>query len=37
MMNTKDDVLKVKLDPELYVKTLGDLGLQPSEAIVFED
>ncbi|WP_170006026.1 HAD family hydrolase [Bacillus fonticola] len=37
VINTKDDVRKVKPDPELYVKTLEDLGLQPSEAIVFED
>lgn len=37
IINTKDDVRKVKPDPELYNKTLMDLGLSPKETIVFED
>lgn len=37
IINTKDDVSNVKPDPELYDKTLKDLGLSPKETIVFED
>jgi len=37
VINTKDDVRNIKPDPELYYKTLGDLGLSPKEAVVFED
>jgi putative hydrolase of the HAD superfamily len=37
VINTKDDVTRVKPDPELYRKTLNDCRLKPSEAIVFED
>ncbi|WP_277585253.1 HAD family hydrolase [Psychrobacillus antarcticus] len=37
IINTKDDVSKIKPDPELYSKTLMDLGLSPKETIVFED
>ncbi|MFJ7826602.1 HAD family hydrolase [Psychrobacillus sp. NPDC096623] len=37
VINTKDDVSKIKPDPELYHKTLMDLGLSPKETIVFED
>ncbi|SDN13930.1 putative hydrolase of the HAD superfamily [Psychrobacillus sp. OK028] len=37
VINTKDDVIKIKPDPELYHKTLMDLGLSPKETIVFED
>ena len=37
VINTKDDVRNIKPDPELYYKTLGDLGLSPNEAVVFED
>jgi HAD superfamily hydrolase (TIGR01509 family) len=34
---TGDDVAHVKPDPELYLLTLARLGLEPHEAIVFED
>ena len=37
VINTKDDVSNIKPDPELYCKTLIDLGLSAQEAIVFED
>ena len=37
VINTKDDVSKIKPDPELYTKTLADLGVSSEEAIVFED
>lgn len=37
VINTKDDVSNIKPDPELYCKTLIDLGLSAKEAIVFED
>lgn len=36
-IKTRDDVTKVKPDPELYLKTLDALGVEPTEAIVFED
>ncbi|MCO7176878.1 HAD family hydrolase [Sporolactobacillus kofuensis] len=32
-----DDVLKVKPDPALYIKSLESLGVQPKEAIAIED
>ncbi len=34
---TGDDVAHVKPDPELYLLALARLGLEPHEAIVFED
>jgi HAD superfamily hydrolase (TIGR01509 family) len=34
---TRDDVAQVKPDPELYLLALARLGLEPHEAIVFED
>jgi beta-phosphoglucomutase-like phosphatase (HAD superfamily) len=34
---TEDDVAHVKPDPELYLLTLARLGLDASEALVFED
>jgi len=34
---TRDDVAHVKPDPELYLLALARLGLEPHEAIVFED
>lgn len=34
---TSEDVLNVKPDPELYHLALSRLGLQPAEAVVFED
>ena len=34
---TGDDVSRVKPDPELYLKTLKEYSLLPSETIVFED
>jgi putative hydrolase of the HAD superfamily len=37
VIKTRDDVAEVKPDPELYVKTLEALGVQPTEAIAFED
>lgn len=37
VINTRDDVKVVKPDPELYVKTLQELNLKPTEAIAFED
>ena len=37
VINTKEDVAKVKPDPELYTKTLSECGLLPEEAVVFED
>lgn len=37
IINTKDDVSNIKPDPELYDKTLRDLGLSPNETLVFED
>jgi HAD superfamily hydrolase (TIGR01509 family) len=36
-IRTKDDVVTVKPNPELYQKVLADLGVLPSEAIAFED
>lgn len=36
-VETMEDVVKVKPEPELYLKALTDLQLRPSEAIVFED
>ncbi|MCK1998378.1 HAD family hydrolase [Psychrobacillus psychrodurans] len=37
VINTQDDVSNIKPDPELYLKTLIDLGLSREETIVFED
>lgn len=37
VINTKDDVMNVKPDPELYLKTLRECNLLSSEAIAFED
>ncbi len=37
VMKTKDDVLKVKPDPALYVKTLEELGVEANEALAIED
>lgn len=37
VINTQDDVSNIKPDPELYLKTLMDLGLSRDETIVFED
>ena len=36
-VETMEDVIKVKPEPDLYQKALSDLQLKPSEAIVFED
>jgi HAD superfamily hydrolase (TIGR01509 family) len=36
-VETMEDVVKVKPEPDLYQKALCDLQLEPSEAIVFED
>jgi len=37
VIKTKDDVKKVKPDPELYLKAIEEIGVQVSEAISFED
>lgn len=37
VIRTKDDVVLVKPDPELYIQALELLGVKNSEAIVFED
>ncbi|UCZ55297.1 HAD family hydrolase [Bacillus shivajii] len=37
IIHTRDDVEKVKPDPELYNKTLSSLGINANEAIIFED
>jgi putative hydrolase of the HAD superfamily len=37
VIRTKDDVVKVKPDPELYLQALEQLGVKHSEAVVFED
>ncbi len=37
VIKTRDDVSKVKPNPELYLKALEALGVLPSEAIAFED
>lgn len=37
VINTKDHVQRVKPSPELYLKTLAELNLDPVEAIAFED
>ncbi|RSK29221.1 HAD family hydrolase [Bacillus sp. HMF5848] len=34
---TKDDVERVKPDPALYVKAVEALGVEPHEAVAFED
>lgn len=36
-IRTADDVEKVKPDPELYLKTLACLGVEPHEAVAIED
>jgi HAD superfamily hydrolase (TIGR01509 family) len=36
-IKTADDVKRTKPDPELYLAAMDALGIQPSEAIVFED
>ncbi|WP_127610187.1 HAD family hydrolase [Paenibacillus validus] len=36
-IRTRDDVTRVKPDPELYLKALAALGVQPHEAVAFED
>ncbi len=37
VIKTRDDVENVKPDPELYTKAVEALGVQPQEAIAFED
>ncbi|WP_127585577.1 HAD family hydrolase [Paenibacillus koleovorans] len=36
-IHTKDDVAKVKPDPELYRRAVESLGVEPHEAVAFED
>ncbi|MGG0177505.1 HAD family hydrolase [Gottfriedia acidiceleris] len=37
VIKTKEDVKKVKPDPELYLKAIEEIGVQASEAVAFED
>lgn len=37
VIKTEDDVKQVKPDPELYVKAIEALGIQPHEVLAFED
>ncbi|WP_108670275.1 HAD family hydrolase [Peribacillus acanthi] len=37
VIKTRDDVSKVKPDPELYMKAVEALGIESSEALAFED
>ncbi|EJQ47685.1 HAD hydrolase, family IA [Bacillus cereus BAG5X1-1] len=37
LIKTREDVEKVKPDPALYKVTIEELGIEPSEAVVFED
>lgn len=37
VIQTRDNVKKVKPDPEIYQNVVKLLGLEPSEAIAFED
>ncbi|RKN84111.1 HAD family hydrolase [Paenibacillus ginsengarvi] len=37
IMRTRDNVAKVKPDPELYRQAVEHLGVQPHEALAFED
>jgi len=36
-LRTKEDVRRVKPDPELYAAALAGLGIEPGEAVAFED
>ena len=37
VIKTREDVEKVKPDPALYRVAIEELGIKPSEAVVFED
>lgn len=37
VIKTRDDVSKVKPDPELYIQAVKALDIKPSEAVAFED
>lgn len=37
VVRSRDDVVRVKPDPDLYVSVLEVLGVEPPEAIAFED
>lgn len=37
VVNTSDDVERIKPAPDLYEKTISDLGIDGSEAVAFED
>ncbi|OQR58280.1 HAD family hydrolase [Bacillus sp. CDB3] len=37
VIKTREDVEKVKPDPALYKVAIDELGVEPSEAVVFED
>jgi putative hydrolase of the HAD superfamily len=36
-IKTSDDVTNIKPDPELYLRVVEALGVQPAEALAFED
>ena len=36
-IRTRDDVVRVKPDPELYLRALEELGVAPAHAVAFED
>jgi HAD superfamily hydrolase (TIGR01509 family) len=36
-VRARDDVERVKPDPELFLTVLADLGAEPQEAVAFED
>ena len=37
LIRSQEDVLRVKPDPALFLSALAGMGLQPDEAVVFED
>ena len=37
LVYTREDVAQMKPDPEIYVKAMNTLGLEPSECLIFED
>lgn len=37
LVYTREDVAQMKPDPEIYLKTMETLGLEPSECLIFED
>ncbi len=37
LVYTREDVTEMKPDPAIYIKTMADLGFEPSECLIFED